>query len=99
MHRRQHLQPSAPWAYLLAAGAAVDVVGLRSWELPPATIAEVVYSGPTTRIAARNAAGVELTATLLSAETSGDLEHGAPVTLAWPDSAVRDLNTKPEEQQ
>jgi hypothetical protein len=29
-------------AYLLAAGAGVDVVGLRSWELPPATIAEAV---------------------------------------------------------
>src|SRR6478609_3843349 len=64
-----------------------------------ATVAEVVYSGPTTRIAARHPAGVELTATLLSAEASGDLEHGAPVTLAWPDNAVRDLNTKPEEQQ
>ena len=26
---------AGPVAYLLAAGAAVDVVGLRSWELPP----------------------------------------------------------------
>jgi hypothetical protein len=33
-------------AYLLAAGAAVDVVGLRSWELPPATISEVVRQHP-----------------------------------------------------
>ena len=80
---------------VLSPGQAAPA-GMRTVD---ATIAEVVYSGPTTRIAARNAAGVELTATLLSAETSGDLEHGAPVTLAWPDSAVRDLNTKPEEQQ
>ena len=29
-------------AYLLSAGAAVDVVGLRLWDLPPATVAEVV---------------------------------------------------------
>jgi hypothetical protein len=37
---------AGPVAYLLAAGAAVDVVGLRSWELPPATIAEVVRTHP-----------------------------------------------------
>jgi hypothetical protein len=37
---------AGPVAYLLAAGAAVDVVGLRSWELPPATIAEVVRAHP-----------------------------------------------------
>lgn len=33
-------------AYLLAAGAAVDVVGFRAWELPPATISEVVREHP-----------------------------------------------------
>jgi hypothetical protein len=37
---------AGPVAYLLAAGAAVDVVGLRSWELPPATIDEVVRAHP-----------------------------------------------------
>jgi hypothetical protein len=37
---------AGPVAYLLAAGAAVDVVGLRSWELPPATIAEAVRQHP-----------------------------------------------------
>lgn len=37
---------AGPVAYLLAAGAAVDVVGLRSWELPPATITEVVRQHP-----------------------------------------------------
>ena len=62
-----------------------------------ATVAEVVYAGPTTRVAARNGAGVELTATLLSAEASDALRHGAAVTLAWPDNAIRDLNPKTEE--
>ncbi len=31
---------AGPVAYLLSAGAAADVVGLRSWELPAATLAE-----------------------------------------------------------
>jgi hypothetical protein len=35
-----------PVAYLLAAGAAVDVVGLRSWELPPQTITDAVHDLP-----------------------------------------------------
>jgi hypothetical protein len=33
-------------AYLLSAGAAVDVVGLRSWDLPAGTIAEAVREHP-----------------------------------------------------
>jgi hypothetical protein len=37
---------AGPVAYLLAAGAAVDVVGLRSWELPTATITEAVRQHP-----------------------------------------------------
>ena len=80
---------------ILAPGAPVPA-GTRTAE---ATVAEVVYAGPTTRIAAHTAADVVLTATLLSAEASRELEHGAAVTLAWPDRAVRDLNTKPEERQ
>jgi putative spermidine/putrescine transport system ATP-binding protein len=58
-----------------------------------ATVAEVVYAGPITRVATRSAGGVALTASLLSAEASGTLEHGTPVVLAWPESAVRDLST------
>ncbi|MGE0218886.1 ABC transporter ATP-binding protein [Mycolicibacterium sp.] len=64
-----------------------------------ADIAEVVYAGPVTRVAATvtGVAGlatpVRLTATLLSAEASTTIEHAAPVVLAWPDSAVRDLST------
>jgi hypothetical protein len=37
---------AGPVAYLLAAGAAVDVVGLRSWELPTAMMTEVVRQHP-----------------------------------------------------
>jgi putative spermidine/putrescine transport system ATP-binding protein len=58
-----------------------------------ATVAEVVYAGPITRVATRSAGGVALTASLLSAEASGTLEHGTPVVLTWPESAVRDLST------
>lgn len=35
-----------PVAYLLAAGAGVDVAGLRSWELPPRVLAAVVEQRP-----------------------------------------------------
>jgi hypothetical protein len=35
-----------PVAYLLSAGAGVDVVGLRSWQLPPDLLAEVVEQHP-----------------------------------------------------
>jgi len=35
-----------PVAYLLSAGAALDVIGLRSWELPPAAIAAIVAEHP-----------------------------------------------------
>lgn len=37
-----------PVAYLLSAGAGVDVVGLRSWKLPPALLADVVAAHPRT---------------------------------------------------
>jgi hypothetical protein len=35
-----------PVAYLLAAGAGVDVAGLRSWQLPPDLLAAVVEQHP-----------------------------------------------------
>jgi putative spermidine/putrescine transport system ATP-binding protein len=59
-----------------------------------ATVAEVVYAGPTTRIAARVAGEITLTATLLNAAATphADLARGTPVRLAWPDSAVRSLD-------
>ena len=33
-------------AYLMSAGAAVDVIGLRAWDLPPATLRAVVGEYP-----------------------------------------------------
>jgi hypothetical protein len=46
-----HLNPNVPpargpVAYLLSAGAGVDVVGLRSWQLPPDLLAAVVEEHP-----------------------------------------------------
>jgi hypothetical protein len=35
-----------PVAYLLSAGAAVDVIGLRSWQLPPDLLAAAVETHP-----------------------------------------------------
>ena len=37
---------AGPTAYLLAAGAGVDVVGLRSWELPATVLADAVAAHP-----------------------------------------------------
>ncbi len=46
-----HLSPRVPLArgpeaYLLAAGAGLDVVGLRSWQLPPGLLDSVVEQHP-----------------------------------------------------
>jgi putative spermidine/putrescine transport system ATP-binding protein len=59
-----------------------------------ATVAEIIYAGPTTSIAAVATPGVTLMATVLNASTSlpSGLDHGAPITLAWPESAVHDLD-------
>lgn len=47
MHYSPGVSPSAgPVAYLLSAGAAVDVVGLRSWELPRGTLTDAVREYP-----------------------------------------------------
>ena len=58
-----------------------------------ATVSEVIYAGPTTRIAATAPPGVTLTATVLTASTSlpPDLHHGTPITLAWQEKAVHRL--------
>jgi putative spermidine/putrescine transport system ATP-binding protein len=64
-----------------------------------ATVAEVIYSGAITRVAAvaslDSKSSVTLTATVLNSAATelGDLDHGAPITLAWPDSAVHDLSS------
>jgi putative spermidine/putrescine transport system ATP-binding protein len=53
-------------------------------------VSEIIYAGPTTRIAAAATPGVTLTATVLTASTwlPPGLHHGAPITLAWPEKAV-----------
>ena len=76
---------------LLDAGDAVPA-GMRS---VPARVAEVVYAGPVTRVAADTDAGQRLTATLVSARTSAEIAHDAPVLLAWHDDAVRSLSATP----
>lgn len=72
---------------LLASDEPVPA-GMRS---VTAQVAEVVYAGAITRVAV-DTSGVRLTATLLSAEASTDIAHGATVVLAWPDTAVRSLS-------
>lgn len=37
---------AGPVAYLLAAGAGVDVVGLRAWELPPSVLERAIADHP-----------------------------------------------------
>jgi len=37
---------AGPVAYLLSAGAGVDVVGMRCWDLPPSILAEAVRDYP-----------------------------------------------------
>jgi putative spermidine/putrescine transport system ATP-binding protein len=63
-----------------------------------ATVSEIIYAGPTTRIAAIANPGVTLTATVLTASTwlPPGLRHGTPITLAWPDKAVHHLSIEEE---
>ena len=77
---------------VLATGG-VAAPGTRTVD---ATVAEVIYAGPTTRVAAVAAGGVTLTATVLTAAATlpDDLDHGTPITLSWPDSAVHDLTSE-----
>ncbi|MFY9919165.1 MAG: ABC transporter ATP-binding protein [Mycobacterium sp.] len=67
------------------------VPGVRTVD---ATVLEVIYAGPTTKIAAATATGVTLTATVLTASTwlPPDLQHGTPITLAWPEKALHQLS-------
>jgi len=75
---------------VLATGGAADA-GSHSVD---ATVSEVIYAGPTTRVAAVAAPGVTLIATVLNATATlpADLAHGSAVTLTWPHSAVHNLS-------
>ena len=61
-----------------------------------ATVSELIYAGPTTRITAHTQIGVTLTATVLTASTwlPPDLHHGSRITLAWPEKAIHTLKTE-----
>ena len=69
---------------------SVPVPGVRTVD---ATVSEIIYAGPTTRIAAVAAPDVTLTATVLTASATlpPGLHHGTPITLAWPEKAVHQL--------
>jgi putative spermidine/putrescine transport system ATP-binding protein len=76
---------------VFAAGTD-SVPGVRTVE---ATVSEVIYAGPTTRISAQTHHGVTLIATVLTASSKWlppDLHHGSPITLAWPEKAVHTLS-------
>jgi putative spermidine/putrescine transport system ATP-binding protein len=66
---------------------------IRPERMVEAMVSEVIYAGPTTRIAAIAAPGITLTATVLTASTwlPPGLRHGTPITLAWPEKAVHQL--------
>jgi putative spermidine/putrescine transport system ATP-binding protein len=68
-----------------------SVSGVRTID---ATVAEIIYAGPTTRIVATTQPDVTVTATVLTASTwlPPGLSHGAPITLAWPDKAVHEIS-------
>jgi putative spermidine/putrescine transport system ATP-binding protein len=59
-------------------------------------VLELIYAGPTTKIAAVTEQGVTLTATVLTASTwlPPDLQHGTRVTLAWPEKALHQLSNE-----
>jgi putative spermidine/putrescine transport system ATP-binding protein len=61
-----------------------------------ATVSEVIYAGPTTKIAAVTEQGVTLLATVLTANAQlpAHLEHGTPITLAWPETALHQLSNE-----
>jgi putative spermidine/putrescine transport system ATP-binding protein len=69
------------------------VQGVRTVD---ATVLEVIYAGPTTKIAAATSNGVTLTATVLTASTwlPSNLVHGTPITLAWPEKALHQLSNE-----
>jgi putative spermidine/putrescine transport system ATP-binding protein len=70
-----------------------SVPGVRTAD---ATVSEIMYAGPTTRITAHTRVGVTLTATVLTASTwlPPDLHHGSPITLAWPEKAIHVLSSE-----
>jgi putative spermidine/putrescine transport system ATP-binding protein len=75
---------------------AADTDSVPGVQIAAATVSELIYAGPTTRITAHTVAGVTLTATVLTASTwlPPDLRHGSHITLAWPEKAIHTLKTE-----
>ena len=75
---------------------AADTDSVPGVRTAAATVSELIYAGPTTRITAHTQIGVTLTATVLTASTwlPPDLHHGSQITLAWPEKAIHPLKTE-----
>jgi putative spermidine/putrescine transport system ATP-binding protein len=75
---------------------AADTDAVPGVRTVAATVSELIYAGPTTRITAHTQLGVDLTAKVLTASTwlPPDLHHGSPITLAWPEKAVHTLTNE-----
>ena len=58
------------------------------------TVQDVVYAGSTTRVVVAGPAGASIIATILNADTTETdaLRRGDPVTLSWPESAIRTIS-------
>jgi putative spermidine/putrescine transport system ATP-binding protein len=58
------------------------------------TIEDVVYAGSTTRVVVAGAAGANIIATILNADTTetDTIRRGDAVTLSWPENAVRTIS-------
>ncbi|MHA3020418.1 ABC transporter ATP-binding protein [Mycobacterium sp. BMJ-28] len=77
---------------VFAPGGPVPApAGARTIE---ATVAEIIYAGPLTRVTS-TAGDTTLTATVLTSAgtTLAGLSHGSPVVLSFPDSAVHHLQS------
>ena len=77
---------------VLASGAAAASAKAAAGELMVrGTVGEVVYAGPTTRLVVAGPEGLQLSATVLNADTASALRRGDPIALAWHESALREL--------
>jgi putative spermidine/putrescine transport system ATP-binding protein len=70
------------------------------WITATGTVEDVVYAGSTTRIVVTGPVGAAIIATLLNADTtlSDSVRRGDPITLTWPESAVRDIQVSAQPQ-
>jgi len=74
-------------------GSATSATPSTGELLVTGTVGEVVYSGPTTRIVVEGPSGLQLSATVLNADTpdTSALRRGDPISVAWHESSLRPL--------